>query len=107
VSRFESRTWNLPRQTTRALSRVEHTTLVRLATVQSEGIVQAEKVHEIDHLTRVAMTGQAMLAKWKDTLAAGDPFIADELKFFSDMARMGKGEVIADTIDTFCRESRS
>jgi hypothetical protein len=48
-----------------------------------------------------------MLNHFRDVLAHGDPFAADELKFFTDMARLGKGEIIADTIDSFCRESRS
>ncbi|HVF74604.1 MAG TPA: hypothetical protein VM938_06105 [Acidimicrobiales bacterium] len=98
---------HLLRQTGRNLARVEHRTIVRLANVQAEGLVQSEKLHEVDHLTRQAMSGQAMLARWRDTLAAGDPFVTDELKFFTDIARMAKGEIIADTIDTFCRESRS
>jgi glutamate mutase epsilon subunit len=68
--------------------------------------VQNEKLHEIDHLAREAMTGQVMLRRWGDALAAGDPFFADEVKLFSDLARVGKGDVIADTIDTYCRESR-
>ena len=77
-----------------------------MAAVQAEGLVQGEKLREIDHLSREAMSGQAMLAGWRNTLAQGDPFLADELKFFTDVARMGKGEIIADTIDSFCRESR-
>ena len=97
----------ISRRTSRALSAVEHQTLVRMATVQGEGLVQTEKLHEIDNLTREALTGQALLAKWRDTLAAGDVFLADELKFLTDIARLGKGEIIADTIETFCRESRS
>ncbi len=95
------------RRASRALDALEQRTLVRLAGVQSEGIVQTEKAKEIDHLTREAMTGQALLHGWASTLTHGDPFMADELKFFTDMARLGKGEVIADTIDTYCRESRS
>ena len=86
---------------------VEHTTLVRLARVQAESIVQTEKVHEVDHLSREAMTGHAMLHRWATTLASGDPFIAEDLKFFLDTAKLGKGEVLADTIDFYCRESRS
>jgi len=96
----------LSRRTERALSAVELQTLLRMAHVQAEGLVQAQKLHEIDHLGRMAMSGHALLVKWGDTLAAGDPLLRDELKFFSDMARMGKGEVLADTIDSFCRESR-
>jgi hypothetical protein len=94
------------RRTGRALSALEERTLVRAAAVQGESYVQVEKTKALDNLAREAMSGQAMLAKWAQTLAAGDPFVADELKFFSDLARMGKGEIIADTIDTFCRESR-
>ncbi len=97
----------LPRPTARALATIEHRTIVRMAAVQAEGLVQNEKLKEVDSLTREAMAGQALLARWRDSLAAGDPFVADELRFFTDMARLGKGEVLADTIDTFCRESRS
>jgi hypothetical protein len=96
----------LLRQTTRALDRLDQRSVLRVAAVQAEGMVQTEKVHEIDHLTREAMTGHAMLSQFRDVLAHGDLLLADELRFFSDMARIGSGEVIADTIDTFCRESR-
>lgn len=96
----------LPRPTAKALARLEHQTTMRLANVQAEAIVQNEKLHEIDRLSREAMSGQAMLRRWADTLAAGDPFLADELKFFGDLARMGKGEVIADTISGYCQEGR-
>jgi hypothetical protein len=97
---------SMTRRTARALDAIGEATLRRTAIVRSEGIVQTEKVKEIDHLTREAITGHALLSTWRDTLAHGDPFLADELRFFTDAARLGKGEVIADTIDTFCRESR-
>jgi len=94
------------RRTTRALIALEQQTVVRAAAVQAHAIVQNEKLHEIDHLTREAMSGQALLNQWAGTLAHGDPFLADELKFFTDVARMGKGEIIADTISDFCQEGR-
>ena len=94
------------RRTSRALSTVQRNTLVRMASVQAHAIVQTEKLHEIDRLTREAMSGQAMLNRWAATLAQGDPFLADDLKFFSDVAKMGKGEIIADTISDLCREGR-
>lgn len=97
----------LPRRTDRALAAEEHRTVVRVAGVQAEAIVQTEKLHEIDHLTREAMTGQALLCKWRDTLAAGDPFVADDLRFLSDIAKLGKGEIIVNTISVYCRASRS
>jgi len=95
------------RRTTRALARLHGQTIVRIAAVQAEGLVQGAKLREVDYLAREAMSGQALLCKWRDTLAAGDPMLGDELRFFTDIARIGKGEVIADAIDTYCRESRS
>ncbi|MCP3880846.1 MAG: hypothetical protein GY701_20995 [Sulfitobacter sp.] len=38
-------------------------------------MVQTEKLHEIDRLSREAMTGQAMLSQWAATLAQRDPFL--------------------------------
>lgn len=99
-------TASLPRRTSRELATLEHRTTMRLAAVQAEAIVQTEKLHQVDRLSREAMGGQAMLSKWGGTMAQGDPFLADELKFFADIARMGKGEIIADTIGDFCQEGR-
>lgn len=94
------------RPTGRALAALDESSLVRVAGVEAECYVQVEKMKAVDHLARTAMGGQAMLRRWADTLAAGDPFVADELKFFTDVARMGKGEIIADTIDSYSREGR-
>jgi hypothetical protein len=96
----------LPRPTARALASVEHRTIVRVATNQAEALVATEQAREIDHTARDMMSGQSLLAKWRDTLSAGDLFLNDELKFFSDTARLGKGEILANLIDTYCRESR-
>ena len=97
---------NNDRRTSRALQSVQRNTIVRMASVQGHAIVQNEKLHEIDRLSREAMSGQAMLAQWRTLLAHGDPFIEDELRFFTDIARIGKGEIIADTIADFCQEGR-
>jgi hypothetical protein len=97
---------NQDRRTSRALSNLENQTLLQIAQVQSRGLVAAEMSREVDHLTRDAMSGQALLRRWGDTLSAGDPFIADDMRFFTDIAKMGKGEIIANLIDDFCRRGR-
>lgn len=94
------------RRTARALESAERDTLARMARVRGDAVVQVEKTHEIDRMTREAISGQAMLSRWATTLAQGDPFLADDLKFFLDLAKMGKGEIIADTISSFCQEGR-
>lgn len=96
----------LPRRTCRALEAVERQSLVRVARVTAHGVVQSTKEREIDNLARDAMTGQAMLAKWAATLAQGDPFILDDCKLFGDLAKLGKAEIISDTISDFGREGR-
>jgi hypothetical protein len=90
----------------RELDRVGAETVVRVAQTQATGVVQSEKVRELDALAREAMTGQALLARQREVLAGADPLLYDELRFFSDLARVGKGEVIADTVQAYCRESR-
>ena len=94
------------RRAMRSLAAVERQTLARIASIRGHAMVQVEKLHEIDRLAREAMTGQAMLNRWGSTLAAGDPFVADELRFFSDIAKLGKGEIIADTVSSYCQEGR-
>ncbi len=101
-----SRGSNLSRRTNRALTSLEERTLLRVADVQAEGYVATEKTKEINHLVREAMTGQAMLRKWGDVLSTGDPVTAGDMLFLGDIAKMANGEIIADTVDTYCREAR-
>lgn len=75
--------------------RVEQNVAVRRAEVLADALVCDEVLRSIDRLTRQAMVGQTMLRHWRGTLAQGDPFLDDELRFFTDIARVGKGEVIA------------
>ena len=105
VARRPDRTLDrLGRATGRGLSALEHQTVMRMAAVQSQGMVDAEKLHEVDRLAQTAMSGQALLAKWRETLAGPDPMLNDELKFFSDVARMGKAEIVLDSISAMRRK---
>jgi hypothetical protein len=95
----------LDRQTSKALARLEQRTVLRQASVLAESVVQLTKLQEIDRLAREAAGGQAMLIRWRETLAAGDPLTNDELRYFTDLARAAKAEVLMDTVNSFCRES--
>jgi hypothetical protein len=102
-----SRAVPLSRSASRALNQVEERNLLRIAKVQSEGMVQAEKIREISHLGRIAATDYALLYKYSNTVATADPLLHDDLRLICDTARFGMVEVIGDTIDTYCREGRS
>jgi hypothetical protein len=93
-------------RTSRALALIDSRTAVRVASVQAHGDVQTEKLYEVDRLAREAMTGQAMLQRWAVTLTQNDPFIADDLRAFTEMAKMGKAQIIADTVRDFAQEGR-
>ncbi len=97
---------SIAKRTTRSLEHIESRTLIRAASVQAEALIQAQKLHEIDYLTQKAMSGEALLHQWQGTLAQGDPILGANLDFYKTMARLGKGEIIADTITTFSREGQ-
>src|SRR4051812_4146929 len=99
VSRRASRT----RQ--KAFERLETQTILRTYGVQADSMVATVKGREIDRNVWEAMTGQAMLEEARNTLANGDPVVADELRFFINLAKVGKGEIIADLVTSYCRES--
>lgn len=91
----------------RSLTRLGEQTLLRVGQVHADGLIVAELCREIDRLTQVAMSGHTMLCKWRDVQAGSDPLLADELRFFTDVSRLGKGELIANTIASFQRRGCS
>jgi hypothetical protein len=96
----------LERSTTLALARARSTELLRVSDVESDAIVATVKTQEVDRVAREAISGQAMLRHYSDTVARDDLLLADELRYFTDMARLGKGEILADLVTDYCRESR-
>jgi hypothetical protein len=88
----------IERQGLLAVTRIEQQTLVRCAEVEGESIVQGEKLREVDRLAHDAMSGQALLYAWEGHWAGDDPVLRSELHFFSDVAKVAKGEIIADTV---------
>jgi hypothetical protein len=87
----------------RDLARVERQMLTRVAEVQAEGYVDAEKLRELDHLTREALLGHAMTHALANQLAGSDPLLRDALAFYEETARLGRGEILAETVASFCR----
>jgi hypothetical protein len=94
---------SMDRAVSRQLSGLERETIISQARVHAAGVVQTAKLDEVDRLSRTAMSGQALLARWSAVLADGDAFVADDLKLFTELAKMGKAEIIADTITGFSR----
>jgi organic radical activating enzyme len=91
------------RGTARALAAVHERGLVREAQVQVEGSITSAKMRELDFVAYEAMSGQAMLHRWGALLAGDDLLLADDVRFFKDMVKIGKGEVIADLVTKYRR----
>lgn len=89
----------------KAMQNLRNQTLVRSAQAQATAMVVHEQMRNVDHLAREAVTGQAFLRQWTHSVAHGDPVLADELDFFVGLARMAKGQVIADYVDDCCRQN--
>jgi hypothetical protein len=90
----------------RAVAAVQSRTLVRMAQIRADALVQTEKVHSLAFLGREAISNQALLDQHRQVLAHGNPFLADELRFFTEVVRLGQGEIIADTVSDWCQEGR-
>lgn|SRR5487761_1514509 len=105
VVRYTSPTANQPvsRRLARSLAELRGGTIVRQAEVQAESLLTASMAHELDYATYEAMTGQAMLHRWAGVLASDDIILGDDLRMFRDVAKIGKGELLADLIDKYRR----
>lgn len=82
------------RGTRQTLHQIDEATLMRVGTILSDGIVGSAKVNEIDRLSRQAMMGQAMLHRLGAAMARGDVFMADDMIFFTELAKVAKGDLI-------------
>ena len=78
----------------------------RLCAVHDDGLVNAAQLRELDHLAFTAMTGQAMLSKAASAMSQGDPFLESDLRYFSDIARLAKGELLAEAAEDMRRRRR-
>lgn len=96
---------SLSKRTQGQLNTLQSQTMLRIAKVQAEGIVAAEKVREVTHLGHRAMTEQALLRMHLQTLAHGDAILADELDIFPAVVRAANVQLIESLFATYEREA--
>jgi hypothetical protein len=97
---------SLERRTAQDIARIEHEAMVKVAANRALAIEVSEMIHEVNAVTHEAMTGHAMLVRWSDALAQGDPIVSSDMRFFTDVARLGAGEIIADLVEAYSRRGR-
>ena len=78
----------------------------RLRAVRDDGLVNAAQLRELDHLAWTAMSGQAVLSKAATAMSQGDPFLESDLRYFSDIARLAKGELLVEAAEDMRRRRR-
>lgn len=94
------------RRTARSLAQLEARTTVRMAAVDCEAVVSAEKVKGIASVTRTAVTEYTMVKKFADTVSMADPFLTDDLRLITDTARLSMASTIVDLSSNYAREAR-
>jgi hypothetical protein len=90
----------------RQLARIGRNTLIRVANVRAEADISADKIRELNGVAREAVTDYVMLSERTRVMTANDPVLADSVRIFTETARLGAAEVLADLVDTYWRESR-
>lgn len=88
------------------ISTIESNLSIRLAAIEGEAFASADVLQVADRLAFSAMVGQSLLVNAAATLAGGDPFLADELKTFTEIAKITKAGVIVRAVDSIERINR-
>ena len=91
----------LHQRTRMGVARVEQQTVIDVAQVQRQVIVQSERISGVDSLTRDAMIDCALRDGLVGVLAGENPVLREDLRYFSDIAKLGSGELIIDTVRNF------
>jgi len=86
----------LSRRTTSGLSGIEGQTIMRIASVASEEMVQSEKVRAVQRVAWDAMCGHARLLVGAAALSRNDPMKEEDFHYFSDIAKYTAGELIVE-----------
>lgn len=94
------------RQLSRHLAVLDEKTTLRINGVHANAAVQAAKLQQVDRLAREAMHGQVLLQRLGQALANGDPWVAEEAQFFAGIAKLGKGEILMQTVTAYADENR-
>jgi hypothetical protein len=91
------------RRTEQRLEAIRCDTMVRLEATGCNGLVAGEKLHEADRLSSVAMGGQAWLNLAVSTLSRNDPLAADDYRYWADMSKLAKTDILMDAVAQFRR----
>jgi hypothetical protein len=91
------------RSTGRALTRVQDQTWMALAVVEAEADIHAAKVDAVGFVAQRGMQDVAFLSQVEQTLSQTVPLAASRLQAIGDLATLGIGQVITDTVSELRR----
>jgi len=88
----------LSRPTQRYLARVDEQTERTLAVVQAAAEIEAAKADAVGYVAQRGMQGVAFLSQVEQTLAQTVPLAASRLQAIGDLATLGIGQVVTDSV---------
>lgn len=86
------------RQLGRNLARIEDDTSVQIARVDSRADIQAAQVDAVAAVAQRAMQGVAFVSQVEQQLGQAVPLAVTRLQAIGDLATLGMGQVVADTV---------
>jgi len=88
----------LSRQTQRSLTRLDEQTEIAVAVVQAEADISASKVDAVGHVAQRAMQDVVFLSQIEQMLGQSVPLSAGRLRAIGDLATLGIGQVVTDSV---------
>lgn len=88
----------LSRQAQRSLARLDDQTEYAVAVVHAEAEVQAAKTDAVGFVAQRAMQDVAFLSQVEQTLSQTVPLAGSRLKALGDLATLGIGQIVTDTV---------
>ncbi|MBV9821447.1 MAG: hypothetical protein JO144_04325 [Actinobacteria bacterium] len=88
----------LPRRTRRALARLDDRTSLRVAGTQAVADVNAAKADAVGFVAQRGMQNVAFLSQVEQTLGQTVPIAVSRLQAIGDLATLGIGQVVTDTV---------
>jgi hypothetical protein len=86
------------RPTSRAIARLDQQTEFATAVVQAEAEVQAVRVDAVGFVAQRGMQDVAYLSQVEQTLGQTVPIAVSRLQAIGDLATLGIGQVVTDTV---------
>jgi len=98
IDRYRAFDGGLSRRTSRGLSQIQSGSSLAIARVEARTDIQAAQVDAVAAVAQRAMQGIAFVSQVEQQLGQVVPLAVTRLQAIGDLAALGMGQVLADTV---------